>query len=462
MLWGCKETDWKCLPASNVVMNDSENNLSPGVIFLFWIPLALTWLMMALEGPIVASVIARLHGAKLNLAAYGVALSVAFISEGPIIMLVSTSTALVRDYSSYRKLLRFALVLNGLITFLLAILMIPRVFSFLADDVVGLPEEVSRLAYWATLLFLPWPAAIGIRRFYQGILIRHNRTRFVTYGTIIRLGSLTAAALVLSWWGSLPGACVGSLSLSVGVVCEAVASRIMAQSVLIRLKAGSADENPATLTYREITSFYAPLALTSLLFLSAHSIVTFFVARSQMAVESLAVLPVIGALMFIFRSFGLSYQETVIALVGDRFEKFFPLRNFALLLVVAVFCSLGLVVFTDVVRIWYHDLCGLSLDLTQFALAPTTILLVLPALEVVMSFQRGLMVAGLTTKPVTLGALVEIIAIVVILNLAIHSFNMVGALAAALALVTGRASAILFLLYPNYLLFRKIKERNRA
>lgn len=440
-------------------MNDNENNLTPRIIFLFWIPLALTWIMMALEGPIVASVIARLQEAKLNLAAYGVALSVAFISEGPIIMLVSTATALVRNYSSYKKLLRFALVLNGLITVLLAILMIPGVFSFLADEVVGLPEEVSRLAYWSTVLFLPWPAAIGMRRFYQGILIRHNRTRFVTYGTITRLGSLTAAALVLSWWGDLPGACVGSLSLSVGVVCEAVASRIMAHGVLMQLKAGSADENPGSLSYREIISFYTPLALTSLLFLSAHSIVTFFVARSQMAIESLAVLPVIGALMFIFRSFGLSYQETVIALVGDRFEKFVPIRNFALLLLATVFCSLGLVVFTDVVAIWYQDICGLSPDLALFALAPTKLLIVLPALEVVMSFQRGLMVAGLTTKPVTLGALIEIIAIIVTLNLAIHSFNMVGAMAAALALVTGRTFAILFLLYPNYVLFRTIKRR---
>ncbi len=448
------------MPAFDAVMNDNENNLTPRIIFLFWIPLALTWIMMALEGPIVASVIARLQEAKLNLAAYGVALSVAFISEGPIIMLVSTATALVRNYSSYKKLLRFALVLNGLITVLLAILMIPGVFSFLADEVVGLPEEVSRLAYWSTVLFLPWPAAIGMRRFYQGILIRHNRTRFVTYGTITRLGSLTAAALVLSWWGDLPGACVGSLSLSVGVVCEAVASRIMAHGVLMQLKAGSADENPGSLSYREIFSFYTPLALTSLLFLSAHSIVTFFVARSQMAIESLAVLPVIGALMFIFRSFGLSYQETVIALVGDRFEKFVPIRNFALLLLATVFCSLGLVVFTDVVAIWYQDICGLSPDLALFALAPTKLLIVLPALEVVMSFQRGLMVAGLTTKPVTLGALIEIIAIIVTLNLAIHSFNMVGAMAAALALVTGRALAILFLLYPNYVLFRTIKRRN--
>jgi hypothetical protein len=440
-------------------MNQYENKLSPGVIFLFWIPLALTWIMMALEGPIVASVIARLQEAKLNLAAYGVALSVAFISEGPIIMLVSTATALVRNDSSYRKLLRFALALNGLITVLLAVLMVPQVFSFLADVVVGLPEEVSRLAYWSTLFFLPWPAAIGMRRFYQGILIRNNRTRYVTYGTITRLASLTAAALVSFRWGDLPGACVGSLSLSVGVVCEAVASRLMARGVLMRLKAGSSEGDPISLTYRDIISFYAPLALTSLLFLSAHSIVTFFVARSAMALESLAVLPVIGALMFVFRSFGLSYQEAVIALVGDRFEKFVPIRNFALLLVAAVFCSLGLVVLTDLVTIWYRDICGLSPDLAHFALAPTKVLVVLPALEAVMSFQRGLMVAGLRTKPVTLAALVEIVTIVFMLNLAIHSWNMVGAMAAALALVAGRAFSILFLLYPNVALFRSMGNR---
>jgi hypothetical protein len=86
-------------------------------------------------------------------------------------------------------------------------------------------------------------------------------------------------------------------------------------------------------------------------------------------------------------------------------------------------------------------------------------MMVLPVLEVVMSFQRGLMVAGLTTKPVTFGALVEIVAIVLILNVAIHSFNMVGAMAAAVALVTGRTAANLFLLYPNCLLFRSIKKR---
>jgi len=54
ILWGYKKADRRGLPAFDAVMNDNENNLTPGIIFLFWIPLALTWIMMALEGPIVA------------------------------------------------------------------------------------------------------------------------------------------------------------------------------------------------------------------------------------------------------------------------------------------------------------------------------------------------------------------------------------------------------------------------
>lgn len=74
---------------------------SPRRILAFWFPLAATWLMMAVEGPYVAAIIARLADPTLNLAAYGVAFSFAFIAEAPIIMVMTASNALVRDRASY-------------------------------------------------------------------------------------------------------------------------------------------------------------------------------------------------------------------------------------------------------------------------------------------------------------------------------------------------------------------------
>jgi hypothetical protein len=41
-------------------------------IFLFWLPLAASWLLMSLEGPVLQAVIARLGDIQTQLAAFGI------------------------------------------------------------------------------------------------------------------------------------------------------------------------------------------------------------------------------------------------------------------------------------------------------------------------------------------------------------------------------------------------------
>ena len=158
-------------------------------ILLFWGPLALTWLMMAFEQPFLIAFIARLNDAKFNLAAFGIAGSFAMIIESPIIMLMSASTALVTGRNSYRKLKRFTDILNGVITGIQLIFLIPPVFNFVVIGLMEVPEEIARIAHIALIIFLPWAASIGYRRFYQGILIRSHLTRRVTYGTLVTADS---------------------------------------------------------------------------------------------------------------------------------------------------------------------------------------------------------------------------------------------------------------------------------
>ena len=73
-------------------------------ILIFWIPLAASWLTMSLEGPYLAAIIARMGQPKYNLAAYGIAFSLALIIEAPIIMIMSASTALVSNNHMYKKI----------------------------------------------------------------------------------------------------------------------------------------------------------------------------------------------------------------------------------------------------------------------------------------------------------------------------------------------------------------------
>ena len=485
-------------------------------IAAFWLPLAGTWLMMAAEGPYLAAIIARLEQPTENLAAFGVAFALAIIIEAPVIMLMAASTALVTDAASYAALRRFTYTLAAALTLVQVVVVLPPVFDWLALSLIGLPPDVARLSHHGLAIMLPWPVAIGYRRFRQGLLIRRRLTRLVTYGTAVRLAAMSAVALAAARVPGLQGVHVGTIALATGVVVEAVASRVMTRGVVAELlagpsppaadsgaavaaaagtatadsaaaaaadtaatgsgppsltaadssaatsrgagsgHAGPADANPAAdvrasrpadaLTMPAIFRFYLPLAMTSLLAMAVQPAVTFFVGQSRFALESLAVLPVIHGLTFLFRALGLSYQEVGIALFGDRWEQYRPIRSFGWMLAAFAAGGLGLIVFTPLAAVWFEGVSGLSPELAAFALLPAQILALLPAGSVWICFQRAVLVHARQTAPITWAGILEVAVVVVLLTVTTQVLSWVGAVGAATAIVGGRIAGVLFLL----------------
>jgi len=422
---------------------DISTNLTYPKIFLFWGPLALTWLMMAFEQPFLIAFIARLGEAKYNLAAFGIAGSFAMIIEAPIIMLMSASTALVRGRHSYRKLKKFTDILNAGITVIQLIFLIPPVFRFIVIGLMEVPEDVARLAHVALLIFLPWAASIGYRRFYQGILIRHNLTRRVTYGTMVRLSVIVILGFLFFTMG-VQGAYLGAAAMSLAVILEALATKMMASKTLKYLLEKEDHEN-GSLRLRSIARFYFPLALTSILSLGVHPFVTFFLGRSYMAVESLAVLPVVSSLVFIFRSMGLSYQEVSIALIGERKQNYVVLRNYAIYLAVIVTVLISVLAFTPLADLWFINVSGLSKELADLSYLPLKIMILLPALTVLLNFQRSTQIINGSTAPISVATAIELTGIIVVLLVCVVFLNLTGVVAASLAFMIGRIMSNLYL-----------------
>lgn len=423
-------------------------NLTYRRILTFWSPLAGTWLMMAVEGPYLAAIIARLPEPTANLAGFGVAFAFAIIIEAPVIMLMSASTALVEDRQSYLALRRFAYGLCAVFTAVHVIVLVPQVFDVLARDLLALPEDVTAITHRGLLLLLPWTTAIGYRRFRQGLLIRHNLTRRVAYGTAIRLVTMSVTALAIYRFFSLNGASIGAIALSVGVVVEAIASRAMTADIVPAvLDRGRAPErlSDPILRLSGLSRFYAPLALTSVLALAVQPLITFFMGQSRHALESLAVLPVVHGVTFIFRAIGLSYFEVVIALLGDQRRHYRQIRNFAVALALCTVAGLASIAFTPLARVWLGDVSGLTPTLVTFALPPIQILAVFPALSVLLSLQRGTLVHAHRTSPITWATLLEVTTVGIVLTVSIHRFDLVGATAAALAILSGRMVGIAWL-----------------
>lgn len=430
-------------------MVGNNNRLTHKDIIIFWLPLLATLIMMMVEGPFLASVIARLTNPKYNLAAFGVAYSIAMFFESPIIMIMSASNALAKDKNSFIKLRNFTYILNGIITILLLFTLIPPIFRFIVERVIGLPGNVSSITYIACLILILWPAAIGYRRFYQGILIRNNLTRKVSYGTAIRLTAMAATALVLYFFFEIEGAYVGASALSAGVFVEAIASRFMVRRIVNQLLYNNlnvSQEKP--LSYRDITKFYTPLALSSMLSLGIRPLVTFFMGKSRFAIESLAVLPVINGLVGIFLAFGWSFQDVCIALIGQNLKNFKKLKNFSL--GIGIFAAGGLLViaFTPFSTIWFHNISGLTWELTNFSIAPTRIISIIPFLHVFVCFLQSVLIVAKFTDAITKSTAIEVTTVIVFLLIGIHYFDMVGVIAAVVALLLGRFCSNAYLHIP--------------
>ena len=420
--------------------------LTPGKITRFWSPLAATWVMMAVEGPLLAAIIARLPDPKINLAAYGVAFAIAILAEGPVIMLMTAATALVRDAHSYRRLRLFAHGLNGLSTLLLGVLLVPAVFEAVMLGAIGLPRDVADLVHVSLWIYLPWPAAIGYRRFVHGVMIISGKTRQVAVGTVFRLAAMAGTAFALASFSDLAGAWVGAAGLTVGVCTEALAARIMgAGAIRGTLATTPAQSGTPPLSWSGMVSFYYPLALTSLVALAIHPVLTFLVGRARAPLESLAVLPVIHSLSFLFRAVGLSYQEAAIALMGPEFQHRRAVARYAAGMAVATSAAYALFAVTPLFDFWFGTVSSLTAELMDYARLPAALIIPMPALSVWLAHQSAVMVMRRRTRAITVTTALGVVAIVAIFAVLAWGLGWIGATAACAAFMGGRLLSNLYL-----------------
>jgi len=407
--------------------------------FSFWSPLAVTWVLMAAEGPFLAAVIARLADAKVNLAAFGVAFGLAILIESPIIMLLSASNALVRDRQSYRQLRLFAYGLSGAITVIMVLFTQTPLYWFVTMDLMDLPPEVARLAWGGMTLLIPWPGVIGLRRFYQGILIKAGLTDRVAWGTVVRLASIAVAGVLLYTFSDWPGVYVGDLAMSIGVTAEAIFSGVAAQGTIKAICSDATPPAPKPLTMASINQFYYPLALTSLVSFMTMSITSFFVAHARESMNSLAVLPVIHSTLYLFSGVSVSLQEVSVAMVGKQVEWVPALRRHGYLVAGISTLLFYTVLLTPLRELWFGTLGGLSQELTNFTLVPALIMGAQIMLTAWMSIQRGILVVARSTGAVRDATIIEVVCIVSLLWLTLQHFGWIGAVGASFAAISGRA-----------------------
>jgi hypothetical protein len=390
-----------------------------------WWPLAASWVMMSLEGPALSAVVARLANPEINLAAYGgVVFPLALIIEAPIIMLLAASVAWSKDWDSYVRLRRYMMVAGAALTAVHVLVAFTPLYYFVVRGLIGAPEEILEPAHLGLKIMLPWTWSIAYRRFNQGALIRFGRSQAVGVGTLVRLGSNVVVLTLGFILKSVPGIVVGTCAVATGVMGEAIYAGLAVRPVL-RGALRQAPPVEQALNLRLFLDFYIPLVMTSLLFMLAQPIGSAAVSRMPMALQSLAVWPVLSGVVFIFRSLGVAYNEVVVALLDEPGSSI-NLRRFTGWLSGAMTLALLLVAATPLAGFWFGTISALRPELVEISRNALWLALPQPALAVLQSWYQGAILHGKVTRGVSEAVVIYLASIAVLLVASVTWGRVVG------------------------------------
>jgi hypothetical protein len=412
-----------------------DHAVSARLVGKTWMPLAASWLLMGLELLILSAFIARLPDPALNLAAFGgIIFPLALVVESPIVMLLAASTALCRDWHSYRFVFRAMTMMSVVLTLIHLLMVFSPAYSFVAETLIRAPAEIVEPARLGLILLIPWTWSIAYRRFLQGVLIRFGESGAVGIGTGIRLLALLITLAGGAYLDIAPGAVIAAAALSVGVLAEAAYIHYRARPIVRgTLRYAPAMDPP--LTAGEFLAFYTPLALTSICFLTVQPMASAAISRMPNPLESLAVWPALTSLTFMLRSPGLAYNEVVVAL-ADQPGGYRELRRFGTVLSIGITAPLLLLLVTPAGSFWFRQIVGLDPHLVVLATGALWVSLLLPALAVQQSFYQGILVNSRKTRPITESTILFLAAALIVLvwgvwwNMATGAFIALAALSA--------------------------------
>lgn len=362
-------------------------------ILRFYFPLALSWIFMAMEMPIATAVTSHSIDPKVQAAALLLMMGLALFIESPIIDLLATSTTLTKSRADYLLILKFVLWLMALCTVAHAAFCLTPLFEWVTIGIMNIPRPVVDAAHLPMLIMLPWSAAIGWRRFLQGILIRSGQTRMIGFGTGVRVLTIGLLCLVLFYATSLSGVTIAAIALATSVTAEATFIHFASRPVLrAKFGADAAPESSEPLEWSKLIRFHFPLTATTMTFMLTIPLVGAALAQTSDGVLSMAAWQISTSLIFLHRTIVFALPEPIIALYrGPKSAR--KLARFSLMVGGSSSLLMLLIAAVGADRFLFVKALGAPEDVAAEAAMAYILCSTLPVIGAVQSYLRGMLTA---------------------------------------------------------------------
>ena len=388
---------------------------------LFFIPLAMTSLMIMLTHAMFNAGLARLPSPEIMIAAFAVSKSLMHIFQSPTMMVRQTVSALIDHRTNFRKTTVFLMVVVFSVVLVLGTVAYTDVSRWMFRKIMGIDgQTLDEAVLMLRVLFL-FPLFVSIRDYFAGFAIKFRTTPLITISSVVRISYVLIFISLLDKMTGLPGAYQATFMFIGALVMEAMTmatgTMLLNKNLLRRLERLDEERShlhPTRLSYPNILVFFLPLFATTIISNVLMPIINSGLARTdkpELAISSFSVAWGLG--MIVLSPFMMFHQVSLNFIEDPSGGQGRGVRKFGLLLAVLTSLILALIGFTD---IGYYILTRWISATPEISILSTDVLrfmFVLPFLMVAREYYWGILMRRRTTKPILQGKAANVITLIV-------------------------------------------------
>jgi hypothetical protein len=428
-------------------LNKTNNNITPVQYAKFYLPLAITGVMLVMNHSTSSSAVARSADPAIGLSAYASAFAVGNLFEIMCFGMQRMALTFVKGKKSFRVVFSTALKVLAVIMGTMAILAWTPLSRLLTDRVLALTPEVAAKMLYSLRVMILWPFVSAIRSIFQSLVVVSKRTGWTTVAMGVRLGvSLLGAILLPRLWPTGP---VGALILVGGLAAEMIVS-ILASAKFIPPLAEESDEESIPTT-GEVLRFFLPLALAQVATPLVRNIMIGSLARTVNAELTLSGYQVATSVSGIMGAVAINMYQPVMVFVRDR-VSFRKIRKYSMVIGVVACIMILVCGLPSIGPIVFERIMGAPPDIAASAMGALVILALNPLIISLNEFNLGILMLKKRTVFVTAAKIINAVVCGLTIITLTTLFPEGGAMLAAISTVMGISTEAIFLYFTVRLL----------
>jgi hypothetical protein len=284
-------------------------------------------MLMMLTHSVVSGAMARTSYPTVALAAYSASYSIVAVLESPIYGMGRMCLTFTQGRKSFRKAGQVTFMVLGVLLLVLAVICWTPVSGPVFKGMLGVSEEVYKMAVPSMRVLMLWPIWSAFRSVFQVPIVIKKQTVWLTINMVVRVIVMFIAAAILP--GLWPVGPVGASILMLGLAAESLLALVASSKIIGPLE----EETPDKIIPRSavLLKFGLPLAIASSVQTLGRPIITASLSKTINPEVALAGYQVATSFSFIFTSLTYNIYQLVVVYVKDK-DSFKQIRTFSVVL----------------------------------------------------------------------------------------------------------------------------------